>query len=167
MVIGSRGKNSKQFHDLKMIEYVPYPKPLNLPKLLNEWFEWRYLLDFQHCHQDSEPAENFEIWRFCRILQPVSNWFLTMSKLIEFFVWTFPTGSAVIDSLDLISAFYHPRNSQSSDYCRRVEDHFESFIQVYAEHFERLYGFSRPYLQIYSSRVRGQFLIAGTRLSNN
>ena len=45
------------------------------------------------------------------------------------------------------AAVYRPRNPQSSDYCRCVEDHFETFVQVYEERFERPYGFSRPYLQ--------------------
>jgi hypothetical protein len=30
---------------------------------------------------------------------------------------------------------------------RFVEDHFEIFIQVYEERFERLYGFFRSYIQ--------------------
>jgi hypothetical protein len=29
------------------------------------------------------------------------------------------------------AAFYHPRNPQSSDYYRCVEDHFETFVQVF------------------------------------
>jgi hypothetical protein len=28
-----------------------------------------------------------------------------------------------------------------------VEDHFETFVQVYEDRFERPYGFWRPYLQ--------------------
>jgi len=45
------------------------------------------------------------------------------------------------------TAVYRPRNPQSSDYYRCVEDHFETFVQVYEERFERPYGFWRPYLQ--------------------
>ena len=45
------------------------------------------------------------------------------------------------------AAVYRPRNPQSSDYYRCVEDHFETFIQVYEERFERLYGFFRSYIQ--------------------
>ena len=45
------------------------------------------------------------------------------------------------------AAVYRSRNPQSSDYYRCVEDHFESFVKVYEEHFERPYGFWRPYLQ--------------------
>ena len=45
------------------------------------------------------------------------------------------------------AAVYRPRNPQSSDYYRCVEDHFETFVQVYEERFERPYGFWRPYLQ--------------------
>jgi ribosomal protein S27E len=42
---------------------------------------------------------------------------------------------------------YRPRNPQSSDYYRCVEDYFETFVQNYDEHFSRQYGFWRPYLQ--------------------
>ncbi|MBM4334243.1 MAG: hypothetical protein FJ117_24060, partial [Deltaproteobacteria bacterium] len=42
---------------------------------------------------------------------------------------------------------YRPRNPQSSDYYRCVENHLETFIEVYEERFERRYGFWRPYLQ--------------------
>jgi hypothetical protein len=45
------------------------------------------------------------------------------------------------------AAVYRPRNPQSSDYYRCIEDHFETFIQVYEKRFERLYGFFRSYLQ--------------------
>ncbi len=45
------------------------------------------------------------------------------------------------------AAVYRPRNPQSSDYYRCVEDHFETFVQVYEERFERPYGFWRPCLQ--------------------
>jgi hypothetical protein len=43
------------------------------------------------------------------------------------------------------AAVYHPRNPQSSDYYRCVEDYFEPFIGIYDEHFSRQYGFYRPY----------------------
>ena len=40
-----------------------------------------------------------------------------------------------------------PRSPQFSDSYRCVEDHFETFFQVYEERPERLFGFWRPYLQ--------------------
>jgi len=42
---------------------------------------------------------------------------------------------------------YRHRNPQSSAYYRCVEDHLETFVQVYEERFERRYGFWRPYLR--------------------
>ena len=39
------------------------------------------------------------------------------------------------------SPLYRPRNPQSSAYYRCVEDHFETFEQLYEERFERAYGF--------------------------
>jgi len=45
------------------------------------------------------------------------------------------------------AAVYRPRNPQSSDYYRCVEDHFEGFVQLYEESFESRYGFWGPYLQ--------------------
>jgi ribosomal protein S27E len=42
---------------------------------------------------------------------------------------------------------YRPRNPQSSDYYRCVEDYFETFVRIYDEHFARQYGFWRPYLE--------------------
>jgi hypothetical protein len=44
------------------------------------------------------------------------------------------------------AAVYRPHNPQATDYYRCVEDHLETFIQVYEERFERTYGFFRPYL---------------------
>ena len=41
---------------------------------------------------------------------------------------------------------YRTRNPQSSDYYKRVEDHFETSLQVYEERFEKLYGFSHSYI---------------------
>lgn len=38
------------------------------------------------------------------------------------------------------AAVYRTRNPQSSDYYRCVEDHFETFLHVYEERFERKYG---------------------------
>ena len=46
-----------------------------------------------------------------------------------------------------ISSIYWPRNPQNSAYYRCVEDHFETFEQVYEERFERQYGFFRPYVR--------------------
>jgi len=42
---------------------------------------------------------------------------------------------------------YRPRNPQNSPYYQCVEDHFETFEQVYDERFERRYGFFRPYVK--------------------
>jgi ribosomal protein S27E len=44
-------------------------------------------------------------------------------------------------------AVYRPRNPQDSDYYRCVEDYFETFVQIYDEHFSRQYGFWRPYVE--------------------
>jgi hypothetical protein len=49
--------------------------------------------------------------------------------------------------MSAVTAVYRSRNPQSSDYYRCIEDHFETFIQVCEERFERLYGFFRFYLQ--------------------
>jgi len=49
--------------------------------------------------------------------------------------------------VSLPAAVYRPRNPQSSDYYRCVEDYFETFVQIYDEHFSRQYGFWRPYVQ--------------------
>jgi hypothetical protein len=46
-----------------------------------------------------------------------------------------------------ISPVYRPHNPQNSAYYRCVEDHFETFEQVYEERFERQYGFFRPYVR--------------------
>ena len=45
------------------------------------------------------------------------------------------------------AAVYRPRNPQSSNYYRCVEDHFETLVEVYEDRFEKPYGFWRPYLQ--------------------
>ncbi len=47
----------------------------------------------------------------------------------------------------MAASIYRPRNTQTSDYYRCVQDHFETFIQVYEERFERQYGFFRSYIQ--------------------
>jgi hypothetical protein len=47
---------------------------------------------------------------------------------------------------------YRQRNPQNSPYYQCVEDHFETFEQVYEERFERQYGFYRPYVGQVSSR---------------
>jgi len=49
--------------------------------------------------------------------------------------------------LSASATVYRPRNPQSSDYYRCVEDHLDTFVQVYEERFERRYGFWRPSLQ--------------------
>jgi hypothetical protein len=45
------------------------------------------------------------------------------------------------------AAVYRPRNPQSSDYYRCVEDYFETFVGIYDEHFSRQYGFWRSYVE--------------------
>jgi hypothetical protein len=45
------------------------------------------------------------------------------------------------------AAVYRSRNPQDSDYYRCVEDYFETFLQIYDEHFSRQYGFWRPYVE--------------------
>ncbi|MCX5846320.1 MAG: hypothetical protein NTW12_08185 [Deltaproteobacteria bacterium] len=45
------------------------------------------------------------------------------------------------------AAVYRPRNPQSSDYYRCVEDYLETFAHIYDEHFSREYGFWRPYVE--------------------
>ena len=45
------------------------------------------------------------------------------------------------------AAVYRPRNPQCSDYHRCIEDHYKTFIQVYEESFEWLYGLFRSYFQ--------------------
>jgi hypothetical protein len=39
--------------------------------------------------------------------------------------------------VSLSAAVYRPRNPQDSDYYRCVEDHFETFIQIYDNHYDR------------------------------
>ena len=51
------------------------------------------------------------------------------------------------EDMSLPAAVYRPRNPQSSDYYRCVEDYFETFVQIYDEHFSRQYGFWRPYVE--------------------
>jgi len=45
------------------------------------------------------------------------------------------------------AAAYFPRNPQLSDYYHCVEDYFETFVQIYDEHFSKQYEFWRPYVQ--------------------
>ncbi|HPC33982.1 MAG TPA: transposase [Syntrophales bacterium] len=49
--------------------------------------------------------------------------------------------------MSLPAAVYRPRNPQSSDYYRCVEDCFETFVGIYDDHFSRQYGFWRPYIE--------------------
>ena len=49
--------------------------------------------------------------------------------------------------MSLPAAIYRPRNPQSSDYYRCVEDCFETFVGIYDDHFSRQYGFWRPYIE--------------------
>jgi len=44
-------------------------------------------------------------------------------------------------------AVYRQRNPQNSPYYQCVEDHLETFEQVYEDRFERQYGFFRPYVK--------------------
>lgn len=53
-------------------------------------------------------------------------------------------GEAALDSR---SDHYQPRNPQTSQYYRCIEDHFEAFEHVYDERFSRKYGFFRPYVK--------------------
>jgi len=45
------------------------------------------------------------------------------------------------------AAVYRPRNPQSSDYYRCVEDYFETFVGIYDKHFSKQYGFYRLYVE--------------------
>ncbi len=49
--------------------------------------------------------------------------------------------------MSLSAAVYLPRNPQSSDYYRCVEDYFETFVQDCDEHFSRQYGFWGSYVE--------------------
>ena len=49
--------------------------------------------------------------------------------------------------MSLPATVYRPRNPQASDYYRCVDDYFETFVQIYDEHFSRQYGFWRPYIE--------------------
>jgi len=49
--------------------------------------------------------------------------------------------------VSLPAAVYRPRNPQLSDYCRCVEDYFETFVGIYDEHFTRQNDFWRSYLE--------------------
>ena len=49
--------------------------------------------------------------------------------------------------MSLPASVYRPRNLQLSDYYRCVEDYFETFVQIYNDHFSRQYGFWRPYIE--------------------
>mgnify|MGYP007044112696 CR=1 FL=1 len=64
------------------------------------------------------------------------------------------------------AAVYRPRNPQSSDYYRYVEDYFETFVQIYDEHFSRQYGFWRPCVQQVIYRYLGGDLHNGFARSN-
>jgi len=46
-----------------------------------------------------------------------------------------------------ISPVYQQRNPESSQYYRCVEDHLETFEQVYDDRFPKQYGFLRPYVK--------------------
>jgi len=50
------------------------------------------------------------------------------------------------------AAVYRPRNPLSSDHYRCVEDYFETFVQIYDEHFLRQYGFWRHHVKQLLSR---------------
>jgi len=42
---------------------------------------------------------------------------------------------------------YRQRDPRSTPYYQCIEDHFETFEQVYEDRFERQYGFYRPYVR--------------------
>ncbi len=46
----------------------------------------------------------------------------------------------------MLESVYRQRNPQNSPYYQCVEDHCETFEQVYEERFEWQYGFYRPYV---------------------
>lgn len=56
-----------------------------------------------------------------------------------------------------LGCVYRPRKPQNSPYFRCVEEHFETFEQIYEERFERQYGFFRPYVR----RVIQRYLDCG------
>jgi hypothetical protein len=51
------------------------------------------------------------------------------------------------EDIPLPACEYRSRRPQDSDYYRCAEDYFETFVQIYDEHFSRQYGFWRPYVQ--------------------
>jgi hypothetical protein len=58
--------------------------------------------------------------------------------------------------MDKISGIYHPRNPYESPFYQCIADHFEEFIRVYDERYEREYGFFRPVI----AEVIEKFLIS-------
>ncbi|MAF32520.1 MAG: hypothetical protein CL941_00890 [Desulfobacter sp.] len=46
----------------------------------------------------------------------------------------------------MATSVYRKRESRNSSYYLCMENHFETFEQVYADRFERRYGFYRPYV---------------------
>jgi hypothetical protein len=46
-----------------------------------------------------------------------------------------------------ISPVYRPRSPQTSQYYQCVEDHFETFEQVYDDRFPKQYNFLQPYVK--------------------
>jgi hypothetical protein len=52
---------------------------------------------------------------------------------------------------------YRPRNPQASDLWRVMDQHFETFQQVYDERFQTKYGFWRP------GRAKGDILLFTAR----
>ena len=46
-----------------------------------------------------------------------------------------------------ISPVYRQRNPETSQYYKCVEDHLETFEQVYDDRFPKQYGFLRPYVK--------------------
>jgi hypothetical protein len=60
-------------------------------------------------------------------------------------------------------AVYRPRQPQNSSYYQCVQDHFETFDQVYEDRFERRYGFFRPYVR----QVIYRYLDCGDLLGYN
>ena len=52
---------------------------------------------------------------------------------------------------------YRPRSPQKSPFYKCIADHFEEFVQVYDERYEREYGFWRPVI----AEVTEKFLECG------
>ena len=61
--------------------------------------------------------------------------------------------AACVESLPL----YRPRDPQASDLWRLLDQHFDSFQQVYDERFAAKYGFWRPIVERSVTRIIHEF----------